>query len=45
MLNEFQMSNTKFFDHLDFGIELTFEIWNLTLLTAHAVVCCGASKA
>ncbi len=41
MQNEFQMSNIKFFAHLDFGLELTFEIGNLTLLMSGTAIYCG----
>ncbi len=40
--NEFQISNVKFFDSLDFGIELTFEIGYLPLLTLPSAVSCGS---
>jgi|GEM_PF-5652161 len=42
MLNEVQMPNAIFFNHLDFGIELTFGIGNLTLLTPYTAVYCGS---
>lgn len=38
MQNEFQMSNTKFFAHLDFSLELTFGIVNLAFLMPDTAV-------